>query len=144
MLVVTEVALALVLLIGSALLIRTAVALRAVDPGVRRDQRADDADVADRPALPSRQGVEQMVATASSASSALPGVVDVERHLLRAARGRLRPAVHHRRPAPARDGPFHGGGGWLTVSPGYFEVFKIPVKRGRDVHRSRHATRRRS
>ena len=30
-----------------------------------------------------------------------------------------------------RPGPFHGGGGWMTVSPGYFEVFKIPVKRGR-------------
>jgi predicted permease len=28
-------------------------------------------------------------------------------------------------------GPFHGGGGWMTVSPGYFEVFKIPVKKGR-------------
>jgi predicted permease len=32
---------------------------------------------------------------------------------------------------PLSDGPFHGGGGWYTVSPGYFEVFKIPVKRGR-------------
>ena len=32
---------------------------------------------------------------------------------------------------PLTDGPFHGGGGWMTVSPGYFEVFKIPVKRGR-------------
>ena len=28
-------------------------------------------------------------------------------------------------------GPFHGGGGWMTISPGYFEVFKIPVKHGR-------------
>ena len=25
--------------------------------------------------------------------------------------------------------PFHGGGGWATVSPGYFEVFRDP---GRD------------
>lgn len=32
---------------------------------------------------------------------------------------------------PLQQGPFHGGGGWLTVSPGYFEVFDIPVRRGR-------------
>src|SRR5207247_5962149 len=32
---------------------------------------------------------------------------------------------------PLQDRPVHGGGGWLTVSPGYFEVFKIPMKRGR-------------
>jgi putative ABC transport system permease protein len=32
---------------------------------------------------------------------------------------------------PLTDRPFHGGGGWLTVSPGYFEVFRIPMKRGR-------------
>ena len=32
---------------------------------------------------------------------------------------------------PLTDGPFHGGGNWQTLSPGYFEVFKIPVARGR-------------
>ena len=32
---------------------------------------------------------------------------------------------------PLTDGPFHGGGSWLTVSPGYFDVFRIPVLRGR-------------
>jgi len=32
---------------------------------------------------------------------------------------------------PLDNGPFHGGGAWMTVSPGYFEVFRIQVKRGR-------------
>jgi predicted permease len=32
---------------------------------------------------------------------------------------------------PLKDAPSHGGGGWLTVSPGYFDVFKIALKRGR-------------
>ena len=32
---------------------------------------------------------------------------------------------------PPGDEPFHGGAGWYTVSSGYFEVFSIPIKRGR-------------
>ena len=30
---------------------------------------------------------------------------------------------------PSGKEPYHGGGGWATVSPGYFEVFKIPEDR---------------
>ena len=32
---------------------------------------------------------------------------------------------------PLQTGPYHGGGGWVTVSANYFEVFRIPVRRGR-------------
>jgi predicted permease len=32
---------------------------------------------------------------------------------------------------PLGDQPVHGGGGWATVSPGFFEVFRIPAVRGR-------------
>jgi putative ABC transport system permease protein len=32
---------------------------------------------------------------------------------------------------PLTKGPCHGGGNWETVSPGYFEVFQIPVVHGR-------------
>ena len=46
-LVVTEVALALILLIGSALLIRTAIALGRVDPGFDTTNVLTHADVAD-------------------------------------------------------------------------------------------------
>jgi putative ABC transport system permease protein len=32
---------------------------------------------------------------------------------------------------PLTDGPFHGGGGWINITPSYFDVFKIPIKKGR-------------
>ena len=129
-LVVTEVALALVLLIGSALLIRTSIALRTVDAGFDSSnvltmrmslagERFLKSSVVDQVI---RDGVERL--------KALPGVENASATCCIPLEGGYGlPFVIVGR--PLKDGPYHGGGGWLTVSPGYFEVFKIAARKGR-------------
>ena len=129
-LVVVEVALALVLLVGSALLVRTAVAMRTVNPGfdprnvlaMRMSMTEARFKKSEGVELAVRQGVERL--------QALPGVVQASATCCVPLEGGygLPFTIVGR---PLTDGPYHGGGGWLTVSPGYFEVFRIPVKRGR-------------
>ena len=130
-LVVTEVALALVLLIGSALLIRTAVALGRVNPGFDATNVLTMRMSLTGPRYQSAQGVEQMIRNGVEQLKTLPGVVDVSATCCVPLTGGYGlPFTILGRPVEG-PGPFHGGGGWMTVSPRYFEVFKIPVKRGR-------------
>ena len=130
-LVVTEVALALVLLIGSALLIRTAVALGRVNPGFDASNVLTMRMSLTGPRYQSAQGVEQMIRNGVEQLKTLPGVVDVSATCCVPLTGGYGlPFTIIGRPVEGQ-GPFHGGGGWMTVSPRYFEVFRIPVKRGR-------------
>jgi putative ABC transport system permease protein len=132
-LVVVEVGLALVLLIGSALLIRTAMALGRVDPGfdthnvltLKMSLKGAQYDKA--------EAVEQVVRNGVEKLKAIPGVVQASATCCVPLEGGYGlPFLIVGRPLAAdSQGPFHGGGGWMTVSPGYFEVFKIPVKHGR-------------
>jgi predicted permease len=130
-LVVTEVALALVLLIGSALLIRTAMALGRVNPGFDATNVLTMRMSLTGPRYQSAQGVQQMIKNGVEQMKALPGVVDVSATCCVPLTGGYGlPFTIVGRPVEG-PGPFHGGGGWMTVSPRYFEVFKVPVKRGR-------------
>jgi predicted permease len=132
-LVVIEVGLALVLLIGSALLIRTAVALGRVDPGfdthnvltLKMSLKGVQFEKAEAVETLVRNGVEKL--------RNIPGVVNASATCCVPLQGGygLPFRIVGRPLAADSQGPFHGGGGWMTVSPGYFEVFKIPVKRGR-------------
>ena len=132
-LVVVEVALALVLLIGSALLIRTAVALGRVDPGfdtsnvltLKMSLKGKDYEKA--------EAVEQVVRNGVEALRSIPGVVNASATCCVPLEGGygLPFRIVGRPLAADSQGPFHGGGGWMTVSPGYFEVFKIPIRSGR-------------
>ena len=130
-LVVTEVALALVLLIGSALLIRTAVALARVNPGFDATNVLTMRMSLTGPRFQSAQGVEQMIRNGVEQVRTLPGVLEVSATCCVPLTGGYGlPFTIVGRPVQG-PGPFHGGGGWMTASPRYFEVFKIPVKRGR-------------
>jgi predicted permease len=130
-LVVTEVALALVLLIGSALLIRTAIALTRVNPGFDATNVLTMRMSLTGPRFQSAQGVQQMIRNAVEQVKSVPGVAAVSATCCVPLTGGYGlPFIIVGRPVQG-PGPFHGGGGWMTVSPGYFEVFRIPVKRGR-------------
>lgn len=130
LLVVAEVALALVLLVGAALLVRTAVALRSVDPGFDTTNVLTMRMSMSGTRYLKSEGVEQAVRDGVERIRALPGVVAASATCCVPLEGGYGlPFVIVGR--PLQQGPYHGGGGWLTVSPGYFEVFKIPVKRGR-------------
>jgi putative ABC transport system permease protein len=129
LLVVSEVALAVILLIGSALLIRTSLALRRVDPGFDVQNVLTMRMSLSGPRFLQSQSVELMVRDGVERLRAIPGVEHASATCCVPLEGGYGlPFIIVGRPL---EGPAHGGGGWLTVSPGYFDVFKIPVKRGR-------------
>ena len=129
-LVVTEVALAVVLLVGSALLIRTSMALAAVKPGFDAENVLTMRMTLNGPQFTKSAAVDQLVRQGTERLRGIPGIVTATAACCVPLEGGYGlPFIVMGR--PLTDGPFHGGGGWLTVSPGYFEAFKIPVVRGR-------------
>jgi putative ABC transport system permease protein len=130
-LVVTEVALALTLLIGSALLIRSAIALSRVEPGFDANNILTMRMSVTGPQYTSAQSVDLMIRNATERLRAVPGVQNAAATCCVPLQGGYGlPFVIAGR--PLTDGPFHGGGGWINITPGYFDVFKIPIKKGRD------------
>ena len=130
LLVVGEVALALILLIGSALLIRTSIALNSVDPGFDAANVLTMRTSLTGPRFETAAGVEQLLRTGVDRVRAMPGVEHAAATCCVPLEGGFGlPFIISGR--PLEDGPFHGGGGWTTVSDGFFEVFRIPIRRGR-------------
>jgi predicted permease len=129
-LVIAEVSLAVVLLVGSALLIRTFLAMYKVDRGFETKnvitmqmsltgprflKSTDAADTI-------RSGVERV--------RALPGVAAANATCCIPLQGGfdLNFDVIGRPPAGLSS---NQDAGWVPMSPGFFEVFRIPLKRGR-------------
>jgi len=130
LLVITQIALALLLLIGSALLIRTFAALRAVNPGFdshhvltmrmsltgSRFQKTSGVAQLTRDGVTRLEAIPGIEAAASTCCLPLEGGFGLPFNVV----GR-----------PITNGPFTGGAGWMNVSARYFDVFKIKVLRGR-------------
>ncbi len=129
-LVVSEVSLAVILLVGSALLIRSFVALYKVDRGFETKNVMTMQTLLGGPKYATSAGVAETVRIGLERMRAIPGVSA-------ASAGEQVPLQG------TSDLPFDvidqvgqseqpGPAGWATVSPGYFEVFNITVKRGRE------------
>ncbi len=128
-LVVSEMTLALVLLIGAALLIRTSIALRSVKPGFDSHNVLTMQMSLAGARFQQTSGVDQLVRDGVARIGSLPGVEA-------AATSCCLPLetvwqlsfIVQGRPLTGR---IHGIAGWTFVSPGYFDALKIPVLRGR-------------
>ncbi len=129
-LVVIEIALAVVLLTGAALLIRTSMALAAVNPGFETNNVLTMRMSLAGKRFTTSTAMEALVRDGTERLRALPGVQSASATCCVPLEGGYGlPFLVVGRPLDKS--PFHGGGGWLTVSPGYFDVFRIPIIRGR-------------
>lgn len=131
-LVVLQVSLALVLLIGSGLLIRTVIALVRVETGFNPDRVLTMRTSLSGPDFASATRVGTLVRQGKESIRPVPGVVAVAASYgLPLADGGALPFEIVGRPLP--DGrAYHGGAGWWAISPSYFQVLEIPLVRGRD------------
>lgn len=131
LLVITEVAMALVLLVGAALLIRTFVALRGVNAGFdpRNVLTLEMSLNGDR--FSKTAAVAQLSRDGRQRLNAIPGVEESAFTCCLPIRGQfgLPFAIVGRPIDPAKGS---SGAGWMNASPGYYKVFKIPVLRGRE------------
>ena len=131
-LVVSETSLAVILLVGSVLLIRSFAALYGVDRGLETKNVVTMRTSLTGPKYSKSLGAAEAIRSGLEHLRSIPGVVAASATCcvpLKEAFGLPFEIVGH----TPRDGPEPRdvGGAWSVVSPGYFEVFKIPVKRGR-------------
>ena len=130
LLVVSEMALALILVVGAALLIRTFLKLQTVDPGFDPHNVVTMAMSINGERFQKTAGVAQIIRDGTERLSALPGVASAAAACCLPLQGGfgLPFDIVGR---PKGNDPSTGGGGYLTVSWSYFETFKVPILRGR-------------
>ena len=128
-LMIGEVALALVLLIGAQLFIRTFIEFRRVDPGFDRHNVLTMKMSLTQSRYEKTSGVSELARDGIRRVRGFPGVQSAgASYYLPLVAGPVLPFIVVGR--PLREA-YHGNEHWRTVSPEYFDVFKIPILRGR-------------
>jgi len=131
-LVVSEMALALILLVGAALLIRTFAALRGVNPGFdSHNILTMDMSLAGGNFTKASE-VEQLERDGRQRIETVPGVEAAAMTCCLPYEGGYGLPFNIVGQAPKNGTPYTGGGGYMLITPEYFKVFRIPVISGRE------------
>ena len=142
LLVVTEMALALVLLVGAALLIRTFVGLNAVKPGLDPHNVLTLQTSLTGGAYDSTAKVDSMADQVIRRLEAIPGVEAAASCIMVPMQNDVDLPFNIVGRVPAKGQTYEGDEQYRTISPHYFRAFRIPVLRGRVFTRTTRATPR--
>lgn len=130
LLVIVEVGLAVVLLIGAGLLIRTSLALGQVDTGFTAENVLTMRTSLSGPRFQTSQSVEQIARNALERIRSIPGVAAATATCCVPLQGGY--GLPFNILGRELEGPFTGGGSIVLSSSGYFDTFEIPIVGGRD------------
>jgi predicted permease len=135
--VVAEVALAVVLVVGATLLVLTSMALRRVDPGFTSQNVLTMRMAVSGTRFETRAGISELARAGVDRVQSIPGVARASTTCCMPLETVWQlPFVITSRSGEgltqAGAMSFHGFGGWTFISPGYFDVFGIPILKGRD------------
>jgi putative ABC transport system permease protein len=130
LLVVSEMALAMVLLVGAALLIRSFRDSISVNPGFQSHNILTMDMSLTGKRFATTAAVAEVVREGRQRLANVPGVEDSTAACCIPLQGTPELPFNIEGQPPAK-GPYNGGGGWMPVSPGYFNVYRIPLLRGR-------------
>jgi putative ABC transport system permease protein len=129
LLVCSEVALAVALVVGAGLLIRSFIMLRSVSPGFESHNVLALKVSLESPQFQNSSAVAELVRDSVQRISALPGVVAASSTCCLPIEGTIMGGVIILgRPLNGRD---HGVVDITTISPRYFDTLRIPLLRGR-------------
>ena len=131
LLVVSEMALALVLVIGAALLIHTFMKLQSVDPGFDTHNVLTMSMSISGERFLKTAGVAQVIHDGTERINAVPGVTASAAACCLPLQGGFGLPFNIVGRANGNN-PNTGGAGYFPVSWSYFDVFKVPVVRGRN------------